>query len=388
MKKILVLLTIVYLATAFIKIPLRRTEETDLPYNQTSNQSQLQMKNFLSLKSKQINWTDERIDFYVHSQYYGDIQVGTPPQNLGIIFDTGSPEFVILSSTCSPATYTCGVHKKYNHTSSSTYTADGETFVEQYDAGSIAGFRSNDTVSVGNYTLKQFQIDEVQNVTGFIFKYFKTSGIFGLSYQIGNSTVPFFQQYLQENPGSNISYGFYYTEKYGGEGSALFIGGFDPYYAVSPFYYYPLVQDDFWTIGINCVKFQNQTFNISYAIVDSGTPLLTGPSMLMNAIFQSLPNKGERIVDCSTIKQYPAIHFEIGNQTYTLNGEDYILQIKSQGQYGCLLGLKIIDIGEPTPNALIFGDVFMRKYFTNFDLNGKQVGFALARKDQERVVEY
>ncbi|EAR90449.2 eukaryotic aspartyl protease (macronuclear) [Tetrahymena thermophila SB210] len=365
MKKIIVLFTIVYLATAFIKIPLRKTEETDLPYNQTSSQSQIQTKNF-----------------------YPKNLIGTPPQNLSVIFDTGSPEFVILSSTCSPASYTCRVHKTYNHTSSSTYTADGETFVEDYIAGSIEGFRSNDTVSVGNYTLKQFQIDEAQNVTGFIFKYFKTSGIFGLSYQMRNSTIPFFQQYLQQNPGSNISYAFYYTEKHGGEGSALFIGGYDPYYAVSPFYYYPLVQEELWTIGINCVKFQNQTFNISLAIVDTGTPILTGPSMLMNAIFQSLPNKGERVVDCSTIKQYPAIHIVIGNQTYTLNGDEYILQIKSQGQYGCLLGLKAIDLDEPTPNALLIGDVFMRKYFTNFDLSGKQIGFALARKDQERVVEY
>lgn len=62
---------------------------------------------------------------------------------------------------------------------------------------------------------------------------------------------------MNEHPNETISFAFYYTDKFGGEGSALTLGGVDPKLAASPFKYYPLEMADFWVIRMNNVTFLN-----------------------------------------------------------------------------------------------------------------------------------
>jgi Eukaryotic aspartyl protease len=97
------------------------------------------------------------------SFWVGNISVGTPAQNFTVIFDTGSPNFWLNSSPCqsgmTPATstapssgYNCSSRPSYNHGASSTYTKDGTTYSASYGAGTVQGFYSHDTVTIGNGT--------------------------------------------------------------------------------------------------------------------------------------------------------------------------------------------------------------------------------------------
>ncbi|KAI3329246.1 acid protease [Xylariaceae sp. AK1471] len=51
-------------------------------------------------------------------QWYSTISIGTPPQNLTVLWDTSFSDLLILQNSCT----TCGVHKTFNPTRSSSFS--------------------------------------------------------------------------------------------------------------------------------------------------------------------------------------------------------------------------------------------------------------------------
>ncbi|KAK7912217.1 pepsin A1 [Apiospora marii] len=59
------------------------------------------------------------------NQWYSDISVGTPPQTLSVLWDTGSSALLLPQSNCT----TCGTHRLFNPANSSSFTPAPGTFV-------------------------------------------------------------------------------------------------------------------------------------------------------------------------------------------------------------------------------------------------------------------
>ena len=69
--------------------------------------------------------------------YFGPMQVGTPPQNFTIIFDTGSSDFWVPSSKCQSRA--CQGKHLYTAAASSTHQSEGRQFSIQYGTGAASG---------------------------------------------------------------------------------------------------------------------------------------------------------------------------------------------------------------------------------------------------------
>merc|ERR1711957_144742 len=81
---------------------------------------------------------------------------------------------------------------------------------------------------------------------------------------------------------------------------------------------------------------------------------------------------GQYTVDCAQTDSLPEVVFTIDGTDYNLSSKEYV--IESGGM--CLFVFMALDI--PSGPAWILGDVFMRKYYTVFDVAEQKVAFATA----------
>jgi len=321
------------------------------------------------------------INDYENSQYYGQVSLGTPGQNFQVIFDTGSSDLWVASSSCDSS---CGRHAKYNSAKSSTYVANGTVFDITYGSGPVSGFESIDSLNVGGLAVKSQEFAQVTDASGLgaAYKLGKFDGILGLAFPIlsVNKVPTVFENVVSQGLVDSAEFAFYLGNENGANGELVF-GGVDSAHYTGSFTYVPLKAATYWEIELDAMNAGQSSIMTGgqSAIVDSGTSLLTGPADAVKKIADQIGAKefvaGEYLVSCDA-STLPTLEFVIGGNTYTLAPSDYLIPDGDM----CLLGMMGMDIPRPTGPLWILGDVFMRKYYTVFDVANKRVGFALAQK--------
>ena len=84
------------------------------------------------------------------TQYYANISLGTPPQSLSAVLDTGSSYVFFPSSSCASS---CSGSTRFNSARSTSFTALGRQKTLSYGVGSVYGTMGSDTLAVGNGSL-------------------------------------------------------------------------------------------------------------------------------------------------------------------------------------------------------------------------------------------
>jgi hypothetical protein len=318
------------------------------------------------------------INDYENSQYYGEIALGSPDQKFQVIFDTGSSDLWVASSNCDSS---CGRHAKYDASKSSTYIANGTTFDIEYGSGPVSGYQSVDNMNMGSLVVNQQEFAEVTNAEGLgaAYKMGKFDGILGMAFPIlsVNSVPTAFENLYSQGLVEENLFAFYLGNSKMDKGE-LTLGGINADHYTGDITWVPLLHATYWEISMENVQVGGTSYapsNEMKAIVDTGTSIMTGPSEQVRAIAESLNAKeiieGEFFVKCDVTDD---IVFTINGNDYTLTPEDYLIPDGDM----CLLGLMAMDIPEPTGPLWILGDVFIRKYYSVFDVANERVGLALA----------
>jgi cathepsin D len=326
---------------------------------------------------------DVPINDFENAQYYGPISIGTPPQNFQVVFDTGSSNLWVPSSSCSLLNIACRLHSKYDSSKSSTYVKNGTSFAIQYGSGSLSGYTSEDTVSVGSVTVPNLLFAEAVKEPGIAFIAAHFDGILGFGFpEISvNGMNPFFQAALEAGVIKEAKFAFY-LEKSGSTGGELTLGGVDSTKYTGDFTYTPITIKGYWQFDVSEVKVAGTSFaDTTKAIADTGTSLLAIPTSSMTSLLTKFPSgivkplaAGEYTVECDKVSEMPAISFSIAGKDFVLEGSDYVLSVSGE----CLLGFTAIDVPPPRGPLWILGDVFLRKHYTVFDYGNSQIGFATA----------
>jgi hypothetical protein len=333
-----------------------------------------------SLKSTLGDSGDIVIKNYQNAQYFGEVTVGSPAQTFNVIYDTGSANLWVPAKDCS----NCGgkfINKKnlYDRDASSSYVEDGAEFAIQYGRGPVSGNWSVDAASMAGLEIDGQRFAEVKDVSGLgaAYKAGNFDGILGLAFDsisIDKTPTPF-KNLMDQGKVDKGAFAFYLGDNADGE---LTIGGWDEEKFDGDLTWVPLKSATYWEIALDDISAGGTSYDsATQGIVDSGTSLLTGPTAAVKALAKSVGAKanfaGEYIVDCDA--QLPDLTFTIAGAEYTLTGDEYIIKSGTT----CLFAMMGMDIPRPAGPLWILGDVFMRKFYTVFDYENEQLGFALAK---------
>jgi len=257
--------------------------------------------------------------------------------------------------------------------------ANGTDFAIQYGSGSLSGFLSQDSVTLGNLVVAKQGFAEASKVPGMAFAVGKFDGIMGMAWPAisVDHVVPPVQNMIAQGLIRQGVFSFYLPSTTGATGE-LDIGGIDASKYTGSIFYQPLSKKDYWRIALDDVQVKGKSVStIRSGIIDTGTSLLVGPKAEVKAISEQLGATcsiltGECTVDCSSVSTLPTIDFNFGGRKFSLSPKNYVLQVEGQ----CLFGMSGMDIPAPMGPLWILGDVFIREYFTIFDVDNGRIGVA------------
>ncbi|XP_030182402.1 pepsin B [Lynx canadensis] len=321
---------------------------------------------------------------YLDNYYFGEISIGTPPQNFLILFDTGSSNLWVPSIYCQ--SQACSNHNKFNPRTSSTFRNSEQTYTLAYGFGSLTVLLGYDTVTVQNIVIHNQVFGMSENEPNYPFYYSYFDGILGMAYpnlavqngptvlqsmmQQGQLTRPIFSFYFSRQP----------TYEYGGE---LILGGVDTQFYSGEIVWTPVTRELYWQIAIDEFLIGNQATGFCsqgcQGIVDTGTFPLTVPQQYLDSFVKATgaqqDQNGDFVVNCNSIQSMPTITFVISGSPLPLPPSTYVLNNNGY----CTLGIEVTYLPSPNGQPLwILGDVFLREYYTVYDMAVNRVGFALS----------
>lgn len=324
------------------------------------------------------------------SEYYGQVSVGSPAQTFTVVFDTGSGNLLLPSQEC--VDEACTSHKRFDSALSATalqvsdadhpntkVAADGSRDVVTitFGTGEMSGVYVRDNICLGsgdiccqaNFVAATEESDEPFSLVPF-------DGILGLSLPQMAEGPSF--SVLDRLVESGVLADGLFAVFFGNEGeqSEITFGSYKRDQMATEIFWAPVTVPGYWQVAMDDITLENKNLGLCSAskcqvAVDTGTSLLAGPT----DVVASLVEKLQVADDCSNLQSLPDLGFIVGDHILNLKAEDYVAQHST----GCSLGLMSLDIPPPKGPLFIFGDPFLRKYYTVYDRQKMRVGFALAK---------
>ena len=376
-----------------IKHSINNLTKGTIPANQTVLASVLEQNETLN----NIPFTTIDLSNYFDIQYYGNIYVGTPPQKMSVIFDTGSNILWVPSSNCT----SCRNNSiKFNSGSSSTLKSLNQNKHITYAIGFVDGLIVEDVVRLNREqrrfpqlynkemiveNFKFLLINKEENLTGTV-----SDGVMGLGIDNeGDDANSFIYSLYNQNKIKDASFSFYLSGTR--EISRLYFGDIlENEYVKSflgehkscsvPTYsrYWECQIENGLTLIQNKTSFPIRTS--SKVIFDSGTSYIIVPSTdfleMINILNSEDPNRCrlnkyyQLMCKCQSPKEFGFIQIKINaNSIFNITLSDTI-DYYPNFTYQCYFQMMadVFDI-----NTWILGDSALRSTLITFNMNSRLI---------------
>jgi hypothetical protein len=340
-------------------VPRQRSEaEIQDKIHKLQNQKFTNFRSFASPDTPLNNYND--------TEYIGPITIGTPPQNFVVVFDTGSSNLWVPSTTCTDLG--CKGKDKYNSAASSTYVKNGKPITIQYGTGSMSGYLAQDTVNVGGANVLNQVFGDATELANFFYNQ-PLDGILGLAYPsiAADGVTPVFDNMIAQKLVAQPIFGVYLDSSSGNSGSQISFGSTVSSLYTGSFAYVPVTQQTYWSVAIESVLVNNKAVACTSGckgIVDTGTSVIVGPTSQVNALLSALNVQS----NCGNYNSLPNLQVKLAGNTFSIPPSIYVLK---QGNT-CAALIQ----GELGSTMWILGDTFIRGFYTVFDRGNNQIGFA------------
>ncbi|KAG8907334.1 hypothetical protein FRB99_004581 [Tulasnella sp. 403] len=265
--------------------------------------------------------------------YFGPISVGTPSQSTTVIFDTGSSDLVIPLAECRKC-----VKPVFSNSQSSTFKSDLAPFeIEYADQSAAEGVVATDTVSAAGLSMENQGFGAVAKASQG-FNAGPNAGVLGLGFpaNAASGATPFFINLATQGKLASNVFSMYFSRN-GGNGSEVCIGCVDSTKFTGNIQYFPLDPAAtnntqlYWNTASAGISYGGSAPTASFsAVIDSGTTAVRPHTILAVHVPASL-------------------------------GETCVGGIMGQDN-----------------DLAILGDEFLKSWYTVFDYENTQVGFAQA----------
>ncbi|KAJ7679087.1 acid protease [Mycena polygramma] len=337
------------------------------------------------------NTTSEPLFDYFNGtdlQWFGDITVGTPPQNFTVVFDTGSFSLEIPGTACGAA---CANQRQFNSSASSTFEDEHHSTTITFGTGvGVDPVKENnwqmslsavaDTLTIANdFTIPFGEFFLITNQTP-TFLPDPFDGILGLGPDGGD---------LFDGAGFPEIFGMLFVPESEGGAGELTLGGVDTTKFNGPVLYSPQVGQGNWQIASTGIFVNGQTAssldkNVSL-IFDSGTSnmlfvesiALQIYSMISPDIVANPDEPGTFGIACDLIPTLPAV---IDITFVGVAGQDaFNLTIPSSELSSGPFANKpelcqtLINVSD---GFNLVGLSLLKHYYTVWDIAGQRLGFA------------
>jgi len=358
---------------------------------------------FYGIEGKEASKAHHRVQLHYDvplrgylSQYVGEIYVGNPPQSFRVLFDTGSCNMWVFSSECE--TRTCIRHNRFESSRSSTFQEDDTELTVRYGSGRIDSVYGSDSVRLNGALIRNQTFAQVYSTVGSAFLTSILDGIVGLALPKMSvaSVSPVFDTMWSQNLLERNAFAVYLSRELDGNRSALLLGsdGSDLHaYFQPPLLWSPVQSELYWQVAIENIYVGDERLPLCtanspcLAAVDTGTSLLAAPSRDLRTLHEHL------LVDqyCRDIDKLPQLTFTLaGSFNLSMGPADYVLRAHRQSGYRerpsdvCFAAVMPMDVPPPRGPMWVFGDVFLRAFFTVYDRENMRVGFAPALHDDHQ----
>eukprot|EP00736_Rhodelphis_marinus_P014258 Rmarinus@m.21898 len=323
------------------------------------------------------------ISNFLDAQYYGHVDIGSPPQTFRVIYDTGSSNMWVPSSLCRDLA--CLLHNQYDHTLSDTYKANGTEFKIEYGSGPVSGFFSQDGISLGGLHVEEQSFAEVTDEPGLTFVAGQFDGIIGLGFPSISvqGQVPVFNTLMDAGLVEENLFAFWLGRHHLTEmGGAITLGGVDNSFFTGDVHWTPLSAHTYWEVTGEEFRIGDEVLATDLeCAIDTGTSLITAPTPVVERVFKEVgvifEIAGQGYVRCSDIPSMPTLSFTFNGKNFELEAEDYVLNVEGT----CVMGVMALDYQVGGKDLYIVGDVFLSRYYSIYDYDNGRVGFADAVRD-------